>query len=56
MATKKTLLTWFDATLSDADFEGFYRKELPRVYNFFRNRVGDCPLAEDLTSETCKKA
>ena len=33
-----------------------YRVELPRIYNFFRYRVGDGPVAEDLTSETFEKA
>jgi DNA-directed RNA polymerase specialized sigma24 family protein len=56
MASKNNLLTWFGASISAADFEDFYRAELPRVYNFFRYRVGDGPLAEDLTSETFEKA
>ncbi|MDR3575545.1 MAG: hypothetical protein P4L50_16930 [Anaerolineaceae bacterium] len=50
MAAKNNYLTWFGASLSPADFEDFYREELPRLYNFFRYRVGDGPLAEDLTS------
>jgi RNA polymerase sigma-70 factor (ECF subfamily) len=33
-----------------------YRVELPRIYNYFRYRVGDGPVAEDLTSETFEKA
>jgi RNA polymerase sigma-70 factor (ECF subfamily) len=39
-----------------ADFEAIYNEELPRVYNFFRYRVGDDQLAEDLTAETFEKA
>ena len=39
-----------------ADFEAVYRTELPRVYNFFRYRVGDDQVAEDLTAETFEKA
>ena len=41
---------------TEADFEALYRAELPRVYNFFRYRVGDGQQAEDLTSETFEKA
>ncbi len=41
---------------SDADWEMLYTQELPRVYNFFRYRVGDGPTAEDLTSATFEKA
>jgi len=33
-----------------------FAEALPRVYNFFRYRVGDGPLAEDLTSITFEKA
>ncbi len=38
------------------DWEAIYHAELPRLYNFFRYRVGDDRLAEDLTSETFEKA
>jgi len=33
-----------------------YAQELTRVYNYFRYRVGDDALAEDLTSATFEKA
>jgi RNA polymerase sigma-70 factor, ECF subfamily len=56
MITGASFTTWFKATLSDADFEDLYRAELPRVYNYFRYRVGAGPLAEDLTSATFEKA
>lgn len=49
-------MAWFHTTINDSDFEEFYRAELPRVYNFFRYRIGDGQLAEDLTSETFEKA
>ncbi len=49
-------MVWFGSTLSEADFEELYRAELPRIYNFFRYRVGDGPQAEDLTAETFEKA
>jgi RNA polymerase sigma-70 factor (ECF subfamily) len=54
--TKSRLITWFGKPVTEADFEELYRVELPRVYNFFRYRVGDGQLAEDLTSETFEKA
>src|SRR5438094_10015158 len=48
-------LTWvFPAT--EADWDALYTAQLPRVYNFFRYRVGPGPLAEDLTSITFEKA
>lgn len=50
------LLGWLNAPATEAEFEDLYRQELPRVYNYFRFRVGDGPLAEDLTSETFVKA
>ncbi len=55
MVTKASLAAWLDAA-SEADFEALYRAELPRVYNFFRYRLGDDQLAEDLTSATFEKA
>lgn len=56
MMTKTDLISWFRTPVTEADFEELYRGELPRVYNFFRYRVGDGQLAEDLTSETFEKA
>jgi RNA polymerase sigma-70 factor, ECF subfamily len=38
------------------DWDAVYTEELPRVYNFFRYRVGDRATAEDLTSLTFEKA
>ena len=40
----------------EADWDALYADQLPRVYNFFRYRVGDGPVAEDLTSITFEKA
>jgi RNA polymerase sigma-70 factor (ECF subfamily) len=40
----------------EADWDALYELELPRIYNFFRYRVGDGPEAEDLTSITFEKA
>src|SRR5438128_12156296 len=41
---------------SEADWEALYAEQLPRIYNFFRYRVGDGVVAEDLTSVTFEKA
>lgn len=38
------------------DWDGVFAEQLPRVYNYFRYRVGDGPTAEDLTSATFEKA
>jgi RNA polymerase sigma-70 factor (ECF subfamily) len=40
----------------EIDWEGAYKEYLPRVYNFFRYRVSDRALAEDLTGSTFEKA
>jgi RNA polymerase sigma-70 factor (ECF subfamily) len=56
MVTKSSLMPRFGISATEADFEELYRVNLPQVYNFFRYRVGDGQLAEDLTSETFEKA
>lgn len=56
MDTKSTLTSWFSTAAGEAEFGKLYRAELPRIYNFFRYRVGDGPVAEDLTSATFEKA
>ncbi len=38
------------------DWDALYPAELRRVYNYFRYRVGDGPVAEDLTATTFEKA
>lgn len=40
----------------EQDWDALYAEQLPRVYNFFRYRVGDGPVAEDLCSLTFEKA
>lgn len=40
----------------EADWEAAYQADLPRIFNFFRFRVGDERVAEDLTAETFEKA
>lgn len=44
------------ALTAEIDWKALYDEELPRVYNFFRYRVGDDPLAEDLTASTFERA
>src|SRR5690349_13734882 len=41
---------------AETDWRAIYDADLPRVYNFFRYRVGDGPLAEDLTAATFERA
>ena len=40
----------------EVDWEAAYQADLPRIYNFFRYRVGDDHVAEDLTAATFEKA
>lgn len=56
MTALMDLKSRFGLSATEADFEALYRSELPRIYNFFRYRVGDGPQAEDLTAETFEKA
>ena len=56
MTLKSRLQAWLAGSMTEADFEQWYRALLPRVYNFFRFRVGNDSIAEDLTSETIEKA
>jgi RNA polymerase sigma-70 factor, ECF subfamily len=44
------------AMATPTDWEALYARELPRVYNFFRYRVGEGAMAEDLTAATFEKA
>jgi RNA polymerase sigma-70 factor (ECF subfamily) len=41
---------------AEPDWDAVYAEQLPRVYNFFRYRLGDIPEVEDLTSITFEKA
>jgi RNA polymerase sigma-70 factor (ECF subfamily) len=47
--------TW-PVQAEEADWDRLYREQLPRVYNFFRYRVGVGAVAEDLTSITFERA
>src|SRR2546426_9720785 len=49
------LISWVTPA-READWDALYVEQLPRVYNYFRFRVGDGPDAEDLTSATFQKA
>src|SRR5215831_19480296 len=49
------LIGWV-APATELDWDVVYAEQLPRVYNFFRYRVGEGPEAEDLTSLTFEKA
>jgi len=40
----------------EADWDALYEDHMPRIYNYFRYRVGAGPAAEDLTSETIQRA
>lgn len=54
--TKTKLFSWVKPKATEADFERIYRTEMPKIYNFFRFRIGDGPIAEDLTADTFEKA
>jgi len=59
MAIEQTVIGRLVGWLTPADegdWDALYAEQLPRVYNFFRYRVGDGPEAEDLTSITFEKA
>jgi RNA polymerase sigma-70 factor (ECF subfamily) len=45
-----------EKTKEEINWDAVYQEMLPRVYNFFRYRIGDDALAEDLTSATFEKA
>jgi RNA polymerase sigma-70 factor (ECF subfamily) len=42
--------------VTEPDWERVYADELPRVFNFFRYRLGNTADAEDLTARTFEKA
>ena len=49
----RRLARWVAA---EPDWEQVYAEQLPRVFNFFRYRLGDSADAEDLTARTFEKA
>ena len=56
MTTKTYPLKGAYPLTKEIDWQAVYKEYLPRVYNFFRYRVDDRTLAEDLTSVTFEKA
>ena len=56
MGTQSDAFSLSTKPVEMVDFEAAYQTELPRIYNFFRYRVGDDQVAEDLTAETFEKA
>jgi RNA polymerase sigma-70 factor (ECF subfamily) len=56
MGTQSDFLVSLVQSMGNVDFETVYQTELPRIYNFFRYRLGDDQIAEDLTAETFEKA
>lgn len=51
-AIQKTMTTSID----DINWDSVVSNELPRLYNYFRYRLGDEAVAEDLTSVVLEKA
>src|SRR5215470_13993092 len=56
MENVTTWRPWALQPAREADWDALYQEQLPRIYNFFRYRVGHGPVAEDLTSLTFEKA
>ena len=56
MTTQLNFLARLAASSRDINWEAIYQTELPRVYNYFRYRIGEGVVAEDLTAETFEKA
>jgi len=56
MGTQSDFLVSMVNSVGNVDFETVYQTELPRIYNFFRYRLGDDQVAEDLTAETFERA
>lgn len=56
MTIRTPLLRRSKEDINAIDWEAVYTEQLPRVYNFFRYRLGDDTLAEDLTAATFERA
>jgi RNA polymerase sigma-70 factor (ECF subfamily) len=54
-ATVARLWLWAQKARA-TDWDARFAEQLPRIYNFFRYRVGPGPVAEDLTAATFEKA
>jgi RNA polymerase sigma-70 factor (ECF subfamily) len=55
-ARLRTLTGKYLAGATVVDWAAAYAEQLPRVYNYFRFKVGHGPLAEDLTAQTFERA
>jgi RNA polymerase sigma-70 factor, ECF subfamily len=53
-ATPDRRMAWVSA--KELDWDGLYSDQLPRIYNYFRFRVGTDSDAEDLTARTFESA
>ncbi|MGH8217798.1 MAG: RNA polymerase sigma factor [Steroidobacteraceae bacterium] len=53
-ATPDRWMAWVSA--EEPDWDALYSNQLPRVYNYFRFRIGADADAEDLTSRTFERA
>src|SRR5690606_15695537 len=47
---------FLSAAAAEPRWDAVYAEQLPRVYNFFRYRLGSDAHAEDLTAQTFEKA
>jgi RNA polymerase sigma-70 factor (ECF subfamily) len=58
MATEGEVLSrsLLSVVAAEPDWDAVYAEQLPRVYNFFRYRMGNDAVAQDLTSRTFEKA
>ena len=58
MATEGEVLSrpFLGVVAAEPNWDAVYAEQLPRVYNFFRYRLGNDAHAEDLTSRTFEKA
>lgn len=56
MSTQTDSLKGAYTLAEEIDWEAAYKEYLPRVYNFFRYRMSEESLAEDLTAATFEKA
>ena len=52
----KAIQTSMTAAIEEIDWNSVVNNELPRLYNYFRYRLGDEGVAEDLTSVVLEKA
>jgi len=52
----KTIQTSMAAAVEEINWDSVVNNELPRLYNYFRYRLGDEGIAEDLTSVVLEKA